>query len=257
MDAVLFMFVLIGGALAPSLFWLSFFMREETHRESFRFLFSVFAAGALVSLPVLVAQTALKDALDGFGAAPALLIVGLALIEEAFKFAAVFATAHRDRSLHGALDAMVVMVVGALGFATVENLFIIGSELGSLGAASLAGTAETLALRAVGATLLHALSSALVGYAWARGRLAVMHARVAPDSFAEPEMNHRVADDFSRPQVSWVAQGLLAATAGHAAFNLLVLAFQDIHLLYPTLLLVGLAFIVFIDFERLKPLQPR
>jgi hypothetical protein len=54
-----------------------------------------------------------------------------------------------------------------------------------------------------------------------------------------------------------VVRGLAVATAGHAAFNLLVLAFQNVHLLYPTLLLVGLALIVFIDFERLKPLQPR
>lgn len=252
MTATLFVFTILAAALLPALFWLTFFFREETHRESARLMAYVFGAGALVSLPVLGLQMGFQE-LAGTAVPGAIIIVGLALIEETLKFAAGFATAHRDPALHEPIDAMMVMVVAALGFTTVENLFIIGTTLTDLSVASLGGAAETLALRTVGATLLHALVSASVGYAWARGRIGAMRAGIDPQAFAEDGPQHKLRADFVRPIRRWVLGGIAFATALHAAFNLLVLEFQDIHLAYPTLFLIVVSLVIFRDFESLKP----
>ena len=253
MTAALFVFTILAGALLPALFWLTFFFREETHRESSRLMTYVFGAGALVSLPILGLQMGFQE-LAGIAVPSAVIIIILALIEEALKFAAGFATAHRDPALHEPIDAMMVMVVASLGFATVENLFIIGTTLTDLSVVSLGGTAETLALRTIGATLLHTLVSASVGYAWARGRIGAMRAGIDSQAFAENTPRHELWKDFVRPLRRWVLGGIVFATAAHAAFNLLVLAFQKEHLFYPTIFLILVAGVVFRDFESLKPL---
>ncbi|MDO8470345.1 MAG: PrsW family glutamic-type intramembrane protease [bacterium] len=252
MTVILLVFTTLVGALLPALFWLTFFFREETHRESARLMAYVFGAGALMSLPVLGLQMGFQG-LVGIAVSSIVVIIVLALIEETLKFVAGFAAAHRDPALHEPIDAMMVMVVASLGFATVENLFIIGTTLTDLSAASLGGAAETLALRTVGATLLHTLISASVGYAWARGRIGAMRAGIDPQAFAENAPRHELWKDFVRPIRRWVLGGIIFATALHAAFNLLVLAFQKEHLFYPTVLLILVAAIVFRDFESLKP----
>lgn len=149
-----------------------------------------------------------------------------ALVEELVKFGAAYASIHADPAFDEPIDAMIYMIIAALGFATIENIGAVQRDL------SLAGNtmafqvvAETLALRFVGATLLHTLSSGLVGYYWA------IHIR-----------------NFGKG--SALLFGLASASLLHAFFNYLILTYGN--LIYAVAFVVVLGFYVLGDFEKLR-----
>ncbi|MEK7513014.1 MAG: PrsW family glutamic-type intramembrane protease, partial [Patescibacteria group bacterium] len=162
--------------------------------------------------------------------------IGLAVVEEVLKFLAAYWAVNRNPAFDEPVDAMIYMIAAALGFATVENLFIAGKSFDLLRAETFGPSAETLLLRFAGATLLHTLTAAIVGYYWARGRLVLRGVR----------------DWLHTSFLECLTVGLLFATVAHVLFNYLVLKFQNQNLLYPSLLLIGIAFFVIEDFERLR-----
>ena len=95
-------------------------------------------------------------------------LLGLALIEEMMKFAAAHFAISKNPQFTEPIDAMIYLIVAALGFATLENIGAIATlspQPGQLIPAALA----TISMRFIGATLLHTLSSGIVGYNWALG----------------------------------------------------------------------------------------
>ena len=214
-------------ATVPAIIWLIFFLREDTHPEPKRLVALAFMTGAVASIPVLGLQILFQK----FVASPLhnflFLIFGLAVIEEVFKFLAARISVGNDPAFDEPVDAMIYMITAALGFATIENLFIVGGELSSLTIASVLTAVSTLGFRFIGATLLHSLASGIVGFTWAQGKIKKRVGR-------------------------YVAVGLVVATLIHAAFNLLVYQFQDVNMLYPSLFLVCAALFVLKDFDILK-----
>lgn len=170
---------------------------------------------------------------DGNGLQLVALLIGLALIEELLKFGAAFLTTHRHPSFDEAIDVMIYMVVAGLGFATAENiLFAIGEireglTAGLVESNVIDGTVETIILRFLGATLLHALASGLIGYYWARG---IMQGR----------------------ERHFLGLGILVATILHASFNYLIIKYGNIQIIYPSIILVVAGVIVLYDFEKIK-----
>ncbi|MCL4403842.1 PrsW family intramembrane metalloprotease [Patescibacteria group bacterium] len=227
MEAVLSYTLTFVLAAIPAIIWLVFFLREDTHPEPKRLIAIAFMTGAVASIPVLGLQILFQK----FVASPLhnflFLIFGLAVIEEVFKFFAARISVGNDPAFDEPVDAMIYMIAAALGFATIENLFIVGGEISSLSIASVLTAISTLGFRFIGATLLHSLASGLVGFAWAQGKI--------------------------KKKVGWyVTIGLAAATVLHAAFNLLVYQFQDVNMLYPSLFLVFAALFILKDFDILK-----
>ncbi|MFH1193252.1 MAG: PrsW family glutamic-type intramembrane protease [Candidatus Jorgensenbacteria bacterium] len=218
-------------AFAPALVWLAFFLREDVHPEPKKWLSIAFFAGALASVPVFFIQWGMQGAVGAVGGGALFLVLVFAFVEEIFKFLAAYLVVRKNPVFDEPIDAMIYLVVAALGFATVENVFVmngLASVRASFGDFIAAGTPlYTLSLRLVGATLLHALSSALVGYYWARG------------------LSARKASRF-------IGLGIVAATVVHAFFNYLVTMFQETNLIYPTLFLVVAGFFVLADFERVR-----
>jgi len=215
-------------ACAPSIIWLLFFLREDTCPEPKRLILYTFGAGAFVSLFVLVVQYIFQQSMLGIGGNVLLLILGLALVEEIFKFIAAYWAVENDRAFNEPVDAMIYMIVAALGFATVENLFVLGSSFSVINLASFSIVTTTLLLRFIGATLLHSISSALVGFYWAKGKLL-------------------------RKKKTLIPIGIILATLIHGIFNYLIGYFQDKNLLiYPSIFLLIALFFIFIDFEKLK-----
>lgn len=225
-------FIVLAAAFAPALVWLFFFLREDAvHPEPRRLIAKVFAVGALVTIPTFLVQSGFDVLLkEEF----VVLVVLLAFIEELFKFGAAWLVVRRDKAFDEPIDAMIYMVAASLGFATVENIFITGSTYplsASLGTFLIAGGAlSTLTYRFLGATLLHVLASALLGYVWAIG-------------WAKGRPLH------------FMAVGLLVATAVHAIFNFLIYRFQYENLILPTLFLLVAGFFVLLDFEKVKKLR--
>jgi len=216
--------VLLG--ILPGIVWLLFYLREDTDKEPAKEIFFAFLAGTGITVIVLGFQYLFNDLarLAAIKDYSPLSLLGLAAIEEFFKFGATFLLISRSRYFDVPVDAMIYMIVVALGFATVENIGALESQLRETAIlSSLVGTAT---LRFVGATLLHTLASALVGYYWARGIIA-------------------------NKLLKYLSIGLVLATGLHTAFNYLVVRYEE-QVIFPVLLLVIAAFFILNDFERLK-----
>lgn len=223
---VLTIISIILGIL-PGLAWLAFYLREDLrHPEPKALIFYTFVAGGLITVFVLQAQILVNNWLLGLNYSSYGLVAFLFLggIEEFFKFFAVYLAVNRRKEFDEPIDAMIYMIVAALGFATVENI----ASILQTNTFSLAnpGPLETTILRFVGATLLHSLSSGLVGYYWGMA-LA------------------RKANYFSL-----ITKGLVLATLLHAIFNYLIIKSEPVVLPLVFLLFVGL--FVLNDFEKLK-----
>ena len=217
--------VLLGTI--PGVAWLAFYLREDArHPEPKKLIFYTFLAGALVTVFVLQAQIIVNDWVisKGFSTYSPLSFFFLGAVEEFFKFLAVYLVVSRRKDFDEPIDAMVYMIVAALGFATVENVASIFQADGL--SLSSPGPLETTALRFVGATLLHSLTSALVGYYWGKS-LAGRGGKVA-----------------------LIGQGLLIATLLHTLFNYLIIKSEPVAL--PLIFLMFMALFVLNDFEKLK-----
>ena len=151
-------------------------------------------------------------------------LVCLALIEEFTKFAAAYFSISRTPEMRDPVDPMLYCIVAALGFATLENIGTLANGLTALNGDA-ATAMQTLLFRFVGATLLHSLTSGIVGYQWSLG---IAKRRVLP----------------------YLAAGLILATVAHLAFNELILTASNIGWAVLFLLVVG--FFVLSDFEKLK-----
>ncbi|MBI4094436.1 MAG: PrsW family intramembrane metalloprotease, partial [Candidatus Liptonbacteria bacterium] len=160
-------------ALVPSFAWLFFYLQEDLHPEPKKLLALTFVVGAAFSVPALYLQIAsncvllldCEAARQDFAAFSVPFIFLFAFIEEAAKFAAAYFTVRRSPAFNEPVDAMIYMVVASLGFAAAENLGIF--NFGRAPGVPFADAFEITTLRFIGATLLHALASAIVGYYWA------------------------------------------------------------------------------------------
>ena len=203
----------------PGLAWLFFFLQEDYRRSEPKGLIaSTFLWGGLVTFLVLPLQVIAKRSLlaGGIPDANPLHLLILAALEEILKFAAVYFWISRRREFDEPIDAMVYMIIAALGFASVEN---VATALRAVNGA------ELLTLRFIGATLLHCLASGIVGYYWALG---IVKCRAK----------------------EYLAIGLVLASVFHGIFNYLMIIWGPS--MRVTGLLVLLAFLVLRDFEELK-----
>ena len=206
-------------AFLPSILWLLFFLKEDRNPEPKKLIAFTFCAGALASVPALLLQLAFQKFIADPLGLFVLLVFGLALIEETFKFLAAYWSVKNEPAFDEPTDAMIYAIVAALGFATIENLFIMGDKMAYLSLNSLIMGVSTLGFRFIGATLLHSLASAFAGYYWAVKRIAF---------------------------------GLFVATLVHFIFNALVYKFENVSLIYPSIFLIFAAIFIFKDFSRLK-----
>ncbi|MFY9463219.1 MAG: PrsW family intramembrane metalloprotease [Candidatus Sungiibacteriota bacterium] len=218
-------------AFLPPIFWLLFYLREDRHPEPKRLLLVAFlggmaAAGLAVAAELLVLGQ--KGALIfGNTSATDVLITFLiiALIEEYVKYLPVKFLIEKRLDFNEPVDAMIYMMTAALGFAALENaLFLLPAFNQNLSLGL--GIATN---RFLGANLLHALSSGIVGFFLAR-------------AWFHPHRRH------------FVALGIIIASLLHTLFNTLILMRDGLAqgTWYLILLLGMMAMMVFIDFERLK-----
>jgi protease PrsW len=219
--------------LAPSIIWLLFYLRKDSHPEPRRLLGKIFLWGMLFTIPAIAVELFLRQLIFNIPVQETLQLIlyfffGVALVEEWLKYMVVRAFVFYKPQLNEAVDVMIYMMVSALGFAALENIFLL-SGLGPFAPAS--NIVALSAVRLVGATLLHALASGLFGYFIARAML-------------EPQKG-----------VMYFAVGLLASTGLHAVFNFAILELEGTaRILLPLSLLAGLAVVVSFFFEKLKRL---
>lgn len=217
-------FILLG--LLPSFVWLVFYLREDfKHPEPKKLILFAFLAGSLMTVFVLQFQIWFNNWLPTVGIEPysPLALFWLGGVEEVFKFLAVYLFISRRKEFDEPLDAMIYMIVAALGFTAVEN---VASIFQTINGSVNIGPVETTILRFVGATLLHSLTSGLVGYYWGVAMLK------------------------KSGYASAIIGSLFIATLLHTIFNYLIIRYEAISISIIFLGFIG--FFILNDFEKLK-----
>jgi protease PrsW len=219
-------------ALLPGFAWLVFYLEESPKKEPRVLIATTFLTGGAFAFLALIVQVIfhrfnlIVDPINNIGASTGAVLIALftlSLIEEAFKFVAAWLNVHKSPSFNRPVDAMIFTIVAALGFATIENIGAVAPQGNHIPLFST--IYETLMLRFVGATLLHSLTSGIMGYYW-----AVM------------------IRDFGEKR--YLLYGLLAATVLHAIFNYLIIIYGS--LAYTLLFVLVIGLFVLHDFEKLK-----
>lgn len=164
--------------IAPSVIWLLFYLHKDVHPEPKRLVLLVFLGGALMGPVALLLQLAALSVLSPGTSWPTLLaslsrnnylfllniIIFAPLSEELMKYLAARWSALKNPCFDEPIDAMIYLVVSALGFAATENLlniFLIPNVTPHL-------AISQATVRFLSATLLHALASGTLGYFIAR-----------------------------------------------------------------------------------------
>lgn len=158
--------IYIPLAIIPSLIWLLWYLHKDRHPEPKAMVIRVFIWGMLIAFPAILIENTTIEALGVFSLpslpyALILYFVGVAATEEILKFLVVyFRVIKKTNELDEPTDAMIYMIIAALGFAAIENIFLL-TPLFDKNFLDALGIAFS---RFVGATLLHALASAIIGY---------------------------------------------------------------------------------------------
>ena len=201
MELLPFLAAIAGGAF-PALAWLWFWLREDSHPEPKRLLLLAFIAGAITVGIVIPIQRYAATFLVSTTA----IFVAWSTIEEIMKYVAARVTVLWRHEDDEPIDPVIYMITVALGFAALENTLFL---LSPLSGHNVWETILTGNLRFVGATLLHVLSSAVVGLALAF-------------SFYKSRRAH----------ILYVLGGVILASVLHSGFNFLILNTPEEYLLH-------------------------
>ena len=152
-----FVYALLAGVL-PSLVWLWFWLREDSHPEPRWLIVITFLGGFLAVIASIFAEKFVSD----LNLTESLRYTLWAGVEELTKFIAVAVIALNTDYNDEPIDAMVYCITVALGFAALENAFFLFQPLvgGDYIQSIVTGN-----MRFIGATLVHVVSSASIGFA--------------------------------------------------------------------------------------------
>lgn len=183
------------GGIIPCLIWLIFWLREaHENPEPPRVILACFIAGMLSTILVFPLQYFVTL----FSAEGSLQTLTLwAFIEEVLKLGVCWFVALRTRFEVRPIDAVIYMMTVALGFSAFENTIYLVTPIMD---GDLITTFMTGGMRFIGATLLHTLTSAIIGVF------------IAFSFFKKPHLKEEYA-----------LTGLILATALHTVFNFFIL----------------------------------
>jgi len=150
-------YALLGGVL-PALVWLAFWLREDyKHPEPKRLILKTFLLGMSSVFIVLLFQKTVSTLFPGMTLITIILWVTL---EELSKFIAALFGGLKSTEDNEPIDPIIYMITAALGFVALENtLFIFEPILGE----DFTTSVITGNLRFIGASLLHVVSSGIIG----------------------------------------------------------------------------------------------
>lgn len=240
-------FIIFG--LLPSIIWLLFYLKKDAHPESKRMVLKIFLYGALIVILAAFIEIGLSTGLVFFlgkqvASAPFIFFllyhfIIIALVEEFSKFLVVKEKVINHKEFDEPVDAMIYMIVAALGFAALENMLVLFSTEGPY---IFKEVILISSFRFLGATFLHALTSGVVGYFLAM-------------SFCQPAK-----------RFSLIVKGLLLGSFLHGVFNITILQIEkglinENSLLFISsfafliIFLTGLGYFVSQGFKKLKTLS--
>ena len=160
-------FVILG--LLPSTIWLLFYLRRDKRPEPNGMVIKIFLFGMLSTIPAVLIEWPFKDLLEKTSWSPLVVsivyfLIAVALTEELLKFLVFKLSVEPNQEFDEPVDAMIYMIIIGLGFAAVENILILFSLTQPY---LIEKTTFALLGRFAGATFLHALCSANIGFFFA------------------------------------------------------------------------------------------
>ncbi|MEK7589492.1 MAG: PrsW family intramembrane metalloprotease [Patescibacteria group bacterium] len=250
MSIATYYIILIILGLLPSAIWLAYYLRKDCHPEPKYLIAKTFLMGIIVSPLVIAAGFLIISAASKICDCQISIqdyrfLLWAAFLEEFIKFYAVKLLVLNSSEFDEPVDAMVYMITAGLGFAAMENILYLSRTIqegitihATLGMHAQA-TLSVWLLRFTGATLLHTLSSALLGYFLALSWFFQHHRR----------------------KLFYI--GLVLATIFHFTFNILVstpltpeswnpLNRLLVNQAYSTFLLITMAFLISILFDKIR-----
>lgn len=188
-------------AVIPSIIWLLFYLRKDKHPEPNRIIIKIFFCGILATLAALVLEFLYAEALKSFSLSEItiLIIGGTAFIEEYLKYFVVKIKVLKNSEFDEPVDAMIYLIIAALGFAAAENILLLNGL--SLAGATTEKIIEVVLIRFVSAVLIHALASGILGYFLARSFML----------------------KSKRERKSLIGLGLITAASLHGIYNYIIL----------------------------------
>ena len=160
---------------------------------------------------------------------PIYVFLGIALVEETFKYLVVRRKIINHPEFDEPTDIMLYMIISALGFAALENFLIL---LPLVSPFKFLETFVVSGFRFVGATFLHALASGIFGYFLAL-------------SFFEPQNRTKL-----------FLKGLFTAVFLHGLYNLSIIEIDNgFKFVIPVIILFGLIIFVSLGFKKVKKLK--
>lgn len=150
-------YALFGGIL-PALVWLVFWLREDKKNpEPKKLILRTFLFGMGAVVIVLFFQKWVDTLFPG---TTLLAVILWVVLEETFKFVAAFLGGLKSTEDNEPIDPIIYMITAALGFVALENaLFVVGPLIGK----DVVTSVITGNLRFIGASLLHVVSSGIIG----------------------------------------------------------------------------------------------
>jgi len=226
-------FYLILGVL-PSLIWLCFFLRKDVHPESSRMILKIFFWGMLSAIPAALIEIGFSEALLKFEIKEWILVsvlywfLGIALVEEIIKYLVVRNEVLNDPEFDEPVDAILYMIIAALGFAALENILIFWPGQKSFTPIS-GSLAMDFFFRFIGPTFLHALCSGVVGLFLGL-------------AFFKKELRSKLT-----------ILGLIIAILLHGLYNFSIMEIEgNLKLAIPIFVLISLLFVVSLGFKKLQ-----
>lgn len=144
------------SGILPTIFWLWFWLKEDRHPEPKALIILSFVLGMLAVPAVIpfekLAFSFIKNSL--------ILVVVWAFIEELAKYIMAYIGTLRRKEDDEPIDPIIYMITVALGFSALENTLFLFNPLINEG---FVGAVLTGNMRFIGATVLHTVSSAMIG----------------------------------------------------------------------------------------------
>jgi len=145
------------GGIIPSLLWLWFWLREDRKKSEPKGLLTiVFIMGMVAVICVLPIQKFIQTNVSS----NEWQLIGWASVEEIMKYIAVLLVLYKTNQIDEPIDWPIYLITAALGFAALENALFLIKPL-SVGATAV--SLLTGQLRFLGSTLLHTVSSGILG----------------------------------------------------------------------------------------------